>query len=483
MGIAQRHREHSGPALPRCQRATVPQGTSTLSLLFLQDLSYPFPPLHMHPMTCQGMVCFSPVLRAQGQLSSTQEDRPGSEPDLMWLANLTGAHIGLSPISEDPEDRCTIWENLVSLVDFQSPGFPLTAEELCEYIDIPHTATSSSTTLMTTTTHHNVAEPSQLAGNINYKTNPHVRPPYSYATLICMAMEASKKPKITLSAICKWISDNFCYFQPADPTWQSSIRHNLCINKCFIKVTREKSEPGRGAFWKLHSRYANRLKSRAFKEWRMSPVQIQPASPERAQQEAQQVISPAASACSSHNNLEISVELQQLLKEFEEFENSQNQNAMEKEAGQQRKQPTPTANVSRLPSSAPGTQEERNELIELKGDTDWEALLNNHLDEGDFSILGDLELPPPIQPVTPHLDWTGQGQHTDCPQEQEQVLTKPNHDNAGLDETLMATAFLERAWHNETSEDLSNFILVDQGAENIQASLPERDVRDWNFLT
>ncbi|XP_050190421.1 forkhead box protein J1-like isoform X2 [Myiozetetes cayanensis] len=433
----------------------------------------------MHPVTCQGMVCSSPVLRAQGQWNPTKEDGPGSKPDPLWLANLTGTHIGLPPISEDPEDRCTIWENLVSLVDFQSPGFPLTAEELCEYIDIPRTATSSSTTMM----HHAMAESSQLTGNINYKTNPHVRPPYSYATLICMAMEASKKPKITLSAICKWISDNFCYFQPADPTWQSSIRHNLCINKRFIKVTREKSEPGRGAFWKLHSRYANRFKNRTFKEWRMPPVQTQPGSPERAQQEAGHIISPAASACSSRNNLEISMELQQLLKEFEEFENSQNWNAMENEVGQQRKQPMSTAKMSRLPSSASGTQEERSELTELKGDTDWEALLSNHLDEGDFSVLGDLELPPPIQPVTLHLDWTGQGQHTACPQEQEQVLTKPNHNNPGFDETLMATAFLERAWHKETSDNLSNFIPIDQGAENIQASLPERDVRDCNFPT
>ncbi|NWR38744.1 FOXJ1 protein, partial [Tachuris rubrigastra] len=346
---------------------------------------------------------------------------------------------------------------------FQSPGLPLTAEELCEYINIPHTAISSSTTSTTTTMMHQaMAEPSQLTENINYKTNPHVRPPYSYATLICMAMEASKKPKITLSAICKWISDNFCYFQPGDPTWQSSIRHNLCINKRFIKVTREKSEPGRGAFWKLHSRYTNQFKNRTFKEWRMLPVQIQPASPERAQQEAGHIISPAASACSSHNNLEISMELQQLLKEFEEFENSQNWNATENEAGQQGKQPMTTTKVSRLPRSASGTQEKRSKLTELKGDTDWEALLNNHLDEGDFSVLGDLELPPPIQPVTLHLDWTGQGQHTDCPQEQQQALTKPNRNNPGLDETLMATAFLEHAWHKETSDNLSNFIPIDQ---------------------
>ncbi|NWI52374.1 FOXJ1 protein, partial [Calyptomena viridis] len=353
---------------------------------------------------------------------------------------------------------------------FQSPGFPLTAEELVEYINIPHVPISSSTPSVTTTMsmmHHAMAKPPQLTGNINYKTNPHVRPPYSYATLICMAMEASKKPKITLSAICKWISDNFCYFRPADPTWQSSIRHNLCINKHFIKVTREKGEPGRGAFWKLHPQYADQLRNRTFKEQRTPSVQIQPPSTERDQQEAQHVINLATSACSFHNNLEVGMELQQLLKEFEEFEGSQNWSSVENEARQLRKQPTPTAKASWLSSSALGTQEEQTELTELKGDTDWEALLNNPLDEGDFSAPGDLELPPLIQPLTLHLDWTGQGQHRDCPQGQEQVVTKPNRNNMGLDETLMATAFLECAWHKERSDNLSNFITIDQETENI----------------
>lgn len=57
---------------------------------------------------------------------------------------------------------------------------------------------------------------------VDYKTNPNIKPPYSYATLICMAMQASKKTKITLSCIYKWITDNFCYFRHADPTWQVS---------------------------------------------------------------------------------------------------------------------------------------------------------------------------------------------------------------------------------------------------------------------
>uniref|UniRef100_A0A8V5HJD8 Uncharacterized protein n=1 Tax=Melopsittacus undulatus TaxID=13146 RepID=A0A8V5HJD8_MELUD len=112
------------------------------------------------------------------------------------------------------------------------------------------------------------------AADIDYKTNPQVKPPYSYATLICMAMEASEKPKITLSAIYKWITDNFCYFRHADPTWQNSIRHNLSLNKCFIKVPREKGEPGKGGFWKLDPQYANRLKNSAFKNGGIGKIQF-----------------------------------------------------------------------------------------------------------------------------------------------------------------------------------------------------------------
>lgn len=55
--------------------------------------------------------------------------------------------------------------------------------------------------------------------SIDYKTNGTVKPPFSYATLICMAMKANKN-KMTLSAIYKWIRDNFLYYKNADPSWQ-----------------------------------------------------------------------------------------------------------------------------------------------------------------------------------------------------------------------------------------------------------------------
>ncbi|NWU24844.1 FXJ1B protein, partial [Dyaphorophyia castanea] len=319
--------------------------------------------------------------------------------------------------------------------------------------------------------------PPPLAGNIDYKSNARVKPPYSYATLICMAMEASKKPKITLAAICKWISDNFCYFRRADPSWQSSIRHNLCINKRFLKVPREKGEPGRGAFWKLHPQYAAQLRNSPSKGWGTLPEQLPPASTRRAQQGARHVLSPAPLAGSSQSSLEVSEELQQLLREFEEFESSHSWNPAESEAGQQHKQLTPPAEASWLPSSASGAQEELSELselTELKGGTDWEALLNIPPERGDFSALGHPELAPPGPPGALALHPAAQGQ--------QQILPEASPTKLGLDETLMATAFLEASWLEEMRENLCSGFPAEQGAENIQASWPEGDAMDWDSL-
>lgn len=56
-----------------------------------------------------------------------------------------------------------------------------------------------------------------------YRTNKHVKPPFSYADLICMAMRDLRKSKITLSDIYSWIQDNFVFYQNADQSWQVSF--------------------------------------------------------------------------------------------------------------------------------------------------------------------------------------------------------------------------------------------------------------------
>ncbi|XP_018404326.1 PREDICTED: forkhead box protein J1-A-like [Cyphomyrmex costatus] len=83
-----------------------------------------------------------------------------------------------------------------------------------------------------------------------YRTDPDAKPPFSYATIICLAMRANNN-KVSLSNIYAWIRENFLFYKYADPAWQNSIRHNLSLNKCFLKLPRSKDEPGKGGFWKL----------------------------------------------------------------------------------------------------------------------------------------------------------------------------------------------------------------------------------------
>ena len=52
--------------------------------------------------------------------------------------------------------------------------------------------------------------------------------------------------------------------------FQNSIRHNLSLNKCFMKVARRKDEPGKGGFWKIDPAYADMFVDGVFKRRRSS---------------------------------------------------------------------------------------------------------------------------------------------------------------------------------------------------------------------
>lgn len=132
-----------------------------------------------------------------------------------------------------------------------------------------------------------------------------VKPPYSYAELITLAMRHHGHCKVLLSDIYDYVRKNFAWYRRTDITWQvctfnqpfchfhskkwiisesfkkllfiltalrfvknhrdfwslicsfkicqlqNSIRHNLSLNKQFIKLPRKEGEKGKGSYWML----------------------------------------------------------------------------------------------------------------------------------------------------------------------------------------------------------------------------------------
>ncbi|XP_036424596.1 forkhead box protein N2 [Colossoma macropomum] len=83
----------------------------------------------------------------------------------------------------------------------------------------------------------------------NLPSSP-TKPPYSFSSLIFMAIEDSPDKRLPVKGIYEWIVNNFPYYKTAPSGWRNSVRHNLSLSKSFRRIHRDKSQSvGKGSLW------------------------------------------------------------------------------------------------------------------------------------------------------------------------------------------------------------------------------------------
>ncbi|ORX48282.1 hypothetical protein DM01DRAFT_1309803 [Hesseltinella vesiculosa] len=138
------------------------------------------------------------------------------------------------------------------------------------------------------------------------------RPPFSYSSLIAQAILESENKRMTLREIYRWIAEKYpSLYNAGDNGWQNTIRHNLSLNQCFIKVDRAEltgQTKGKGGYWTVDPSYMAKFKNGAFARGSSSTLRRPPVITPRATRttETHVLSSPASAALPSPGSRSIS---------------------------------------------------------------------------------------------------------------------------------------------------------------------------------
>ena len=100
-----------------------------------------------------------------------------------------------------------------------------------------------------------------------------VKPPYSYVALISMAIQDSVDKRLTLNGIYDYITQNFPYYRNRENQgWRNSIRHNLSLHECFMKLPTKGGKNGKSHYWILDPNHEVLFEEGNYRRRRRRPV-------------------------------------------------------------------------------------------------------------------------------------------------------------------------------------------------------------------
>ncbi|CEP63643.1 Fhl1p LALA0_S08e07316g [Lachancea lanzarotensis] len=133
---------------------------------------------------------------------------------------------------------------------------------------------------------------------VEYRT----KPAGSYSNLITACLRKYSSPKgMSLSGIYAGIRELFPYYKYCPDGWQSSVRHNLSLNKSFRKVSKE----GKGWLWGLNEEYIAEREKQKKKQAEAAAIKAKAAQLKLEQQQQQQKIKRPSGDLAASSSVQI----------------------------------------------------------------------------------------------------------------------------------------------------------------------------------